>query len=50
MESDFVPPGADEINTAMPHLMQMLGAMRGQNRSAAVGSGEAALALLSEGP
>ena len=50
MESDFVPPGADEINTAMPHLMKMLGAMRSQNRPAAIKSAEAALAVLPEGP
>jgi hypothetical protein len=50
MESDFVPPGADEINTAMPHLMKMLGAMRSQNRAAAIKSAEAGLALLPEGP
>ena len=50
MESDFVPPGADEINTAMPHLMKMLGAMRSQNRAAAIASAEAGLALLPEGP
>jgi hypothetical protein len=48
MESDFVPPGADEINTAIPHLTKMLGAMRSQNRPAAIKSGEAALALLPE--
>jgi hypothetical protein len=50
MESDFVPPGADEINTAMPHLMKMLGAMRSENRAAAIKSGGTALALLPEGP
>jgi hypothetical protein len=50
MASDFVPPGADEINTAMPHLRKMLSAMRSQNRPAAAGSGEAALALLPEHP
>ena len=49
IESDFLPPGADEINTAMPHLMKMLGAMRSQNRAAAIKSGEAGLALLPEG-
>lgn len=50
MESDFVPRGADEINTAMPHLMKMLGAMRSQNRPAAIKSGEAGFALLPDVP
>jgi hypothetical protein len=50
MESDFVPRGADEINTAIPHLMKMLGAMRSESRAAAIKSAEAALALLPEGP
>jgi hypothetical protein len=49
MESDFIPPGADEINIAVPHLMKMLGAMRSENRAAAIKSGEAGLALLPEG-
>lgn len=50
MESDFVPRGADEIITAVPHLMKMLGAMRSENRAAAIKSAEAALALLPESP
>ena len=50
MESDFVPRGADEIKTAVPHLRKMLGAMRSENRTAAIKSGEAALALLPESP
>jgi hypothetical protein len=50
MESDFVPPGADEINTAMPHLTKVSSAMRSQNRPAAIKSAEAALTLLPEGP
>ena len=49
LESEFVPPGADEIKTAVPDLMKMLGAMRSENRTAAIKSGEAALALLPEG-
>jgi hypothetical protein len=48
--SDFVPPGADQINTAMPDLMKMLGAMRSQDRPAAIEYGEAGLALLPERP
>ena len=49
MESDLVPPGAAEINTAMPHLTNMLRVMQDRNRPAAIKSGEAALALLPEG-
>jgi hypothetical protein len=49
MESDFVPPGAAEINTALPHLTKMLSAMHKRNRPAASASGEAGLALLTEG-
>jgi hypothetical protein len=49
MESDLVPPGAAEINTALPHLTKMLSAMHSRNRPGASASGEAALALLPEG-
>src|SRR5579864_4979338 len=49
MESNFVPPGANEINTAIPHLRKMLQAMHSRNRDVAIESGEAALALLPEG-
>jgi hypothetical protein len=44
-----IPPGADKINSAMPHLTKMLRAMQSRNRPAAIESGEAALALLPEG-
>jgi hypothetical protein len=50
MESDSVPRGADEINTALPHLTKMLSAMHSRNRPTAIVFGEAALALLPEGP
>jgi hypothetical protein len=50
MESDVVPPGAGEINTALPHLTKMLIAMHNRNRAAAIESGEAALAVLPENP
>ena len=49
-ESDSAPRIADEIKTAVPHLMKMLGAMRSENRGADIKSGEAALALLPESP
>jgi hypothetical protein len=44
-----IPPGADEINTAMPHLTNMLRVMQNRNRPAAIKSGGKALALLPEG-
>jgi hypothetical protein len=44
-----IPPGADEINTAMPHLTNMLRVMQNRNRPAAIKSGAAGLALLPEG-
>ena len=50
MQSDSAPRGADEITTALPHLTKMLGAMHNRNKSAAIECGEAALALLPEGP
>jgi hypothetical protein len=50
LESDFVPPGASQIDTAMPHLTKMLTAMNSRNRPAAIAFGEAALALLPDGP
>jgi len=50
MAPDVIPPGADEINTAKPHLTKMLSAMHSRNRPAAIASAEAALALLPEGP
>ena len=43
-----IPPGANEINSAMPHLTNMLRVMRNRNRPAAIKSGGTALALLPE--
>ena len=47
LEPDFFSPEANAINVARPELMNMMNAMRGRNRAAAIESGEAALALLS---
>jgi len=49
MAPAVIPPGGDEINSAMPHLTNMLRVMQNRNRPAAIESGEAGLALLPEG-
>jgi hypothetical protein len=46
MEPDFLPPGAAEINAAMPHLERMLAAMQIRNRKEALDYGQSALRLL----
>lgn len=45
-EPDLLPPGAAEINAAMPYLRGMLAAMNRHRRGYALEYGEAALELL----
>jgi hypothetical protein len=48
-EPDLLPPGATEINAAMPYLRGMLASMKRHGREYALEYGEAALELLPEG-
>jgi len=50
VESSVFSSEANVIGEAIPELRKMLSAMHSRNRPAAIESGEAALALLSEGP
>jgi hypothetical protein len=48
-EPDLLPPGATEINAAMPYLRGMLASMKRHGRDYALEYGETALELLPAG-
>jgi hypothetical protein len=48
-DPDLLPPGATQINAAMPYLRGMLASMKRHGRDYATEYGEAALELLPEG-
>jgi hypothetical protein len=50
VESNVFSSEANVIGAAIPELRKMLSAMHSRNRDVAIESGEAALALLLEGP